>query len=272
MGENIFVTADGKNDNIYVYHQEPAEVVMANREDINSLTSLEEANLPGIYILIGDNRRYIGQAATSVISRLSQHHKDKDWWTNVIFFGREDGHLAKSQTDYLEKKLIDLFQQTTFDIDNSTQGNQSYIDKLSKAQADNLWSIVQEILLDVVNIDLFENENQIVDENTDQINCYVIKDNQGNEFSDSSMRSVFVKMVTNYYNSFKDQLSKLIVSDKPTTINILGTKESISKSGYKLTREISDGIFLYVNFSKQDIIKKISYISDILGIKITCNF
>ncbi|VEI46038.1 Uncharacterised protein [Actinobacillus equuli] len=45
------------------------------------------------------------------------------------FFGREDGHLDKSQTDYLEKKLIEAFQKTDLTLDNVTSGNTSFIEK-----------------------------------------------------------------------------------------------------------------------------------------------
>ncbi|MDP0229195.1 GIY-YIG nuclease family protein, partial [Glaesserella parasuis] len=79
-----------------------------------ALKYLEEANKAGIYILLGENQRYVGQASNKIYERLAAHHLDenKSWWNQIIFFGREDGHLDKSQTDYLEKRLIEAFKKT----------------------------------------------------------------------------------------------------------------------------------------------------------------
>ncbi|MCP1659762.1 GIY-YIG nuclease family protein [Neisseria perflava] len=137
MVTHTVIVSDRGRDNITVYTQEPAFFAIADREDMNALKRLEEANRAGIYILLGDNIRYVGQASRSVYDRLHTHVKaqDKTWWNKVIFFGREDGHLDKSQTDYLEKLLIEQFAQTDLTLDNANIGNTSYIEKTSKIKA-----------------------------------------------------------------------------------------------------------------------------------------
>ncbi len=105
------IVSDRSKDNITVYTKEPVFLAIADREDLKVLKDLEEANKAGIYILLGENQRYVGQASGKIYDRLKQHNEQKDWWNKIIFFGREDGRLDKSQTDYLEKKLIDEFKK-----------------------------------------------------------------------------------------------------------------------------------------------------------------
>lgn len=79
--------------------------------DFSYLKEQEFSNYPAVYVLIGGNRRYVGQAAGQTIStRLSQHftNEKKDWVDSVLFFSRTDGKLSKADTDYLWKRLIQI--------------------------------------------------------------------------------------------------------------------------------------------------------------------
>ncbi|STZ76655.1 Uncharacterised protein [Bergeriella denitrificans] len=49
MVTHTVIVSDRSRDNIKVYTKEPAFFVIADREDINSLRNLEEANRAGIY-------------------------------------------------------------------------------------------------------------------------------------------------------------------------------------------------------------------------------
>lgn len=95
MPKHVFVKHETLNDNIVIYYDEPAFVVTADRSDMAKLGSLEESRKPGIYVLVGDNKRYVGQASGEILSRLIRHNENKDWWHSLIFFGREDSHLNK---------------------------------------------------------------------------------------------------------------------------------------------------------------------------------
>nr|WP_243637940.1 GIY-YIG nuclease family protein [Vagococcus bubulae] len=115
-------------------------------------------NYPAVYVLIGGNKRYVGQATGQSISlRLSQHFlkEDKAWVESVLFFARSDGKMSKAVTDYLERRLIQDFQEKSdYEMMNSTTGNSSYIDKLQKAKSDQLYGTVFEIIDEIANIDL----------------------------------------------------------------------------------------------------------------------
>lgn len=69
---------------------------------------------------------------------------------------RTDGKLSKTDTDYLERRLVqDFTDRSDYQMKNSTIGNKSYIGKLSKDQSDQLYETVFEIIDNIANIDLF---------------------------------------------------------------------------------------------------------------------
>ncbi|MGO2786745.1 MAG: GIY-YIG nuclease family protein, partial [Enterococcus faecalis] len=167
--KQIFIFSDTQKDNISYFEREPAILVSMSRSDLPYLKEQDFSNYPAVYVLIGGNKRYVGQAAGQSISlRLSQHFlkEDKAWVESVLFFTRADGKMSKAGTDYLEKRLIQDFQEKSdYEMMNSTAGNTSYIDKLQKAKSDQLYDTVFEIIDEIANIDLFgtseDSETQI---------------------------------------------------------------------------------------------------------------
>ena len=49
-------------------------MVIANKDDLSSIQLIDESKKPGIYILLGGDKRYIGQASNAIFSRLQQHY------------------------------------------------------------------------------------------------------------------------------------------------------------------------------------------------------
>lgn len=112
--KQIFIFSDTQKDNISYFEREPAILVSMSRSDLPYLKEQDFSNYPAVYVLIGGNKRYVGQAAGQSISlRLSQHFlkEDKAWVESVLFFTRADGKMSKADTDYLEKRLIQDFQE-----------------------------------------------------------------------------------------------------------------------------------------------------------------
>lgn len=272
MTKHIIIASDRKKNNISVYSQEPAVVVIADRDDMNSLRILEEANQAGIYILISEDKRYVGQASNKIYERLVQHDKKKEWWSKVIFFGREDGHLDKSQTDYLEQKLIREFESTEFVLDNGTIGNSSYIDRPSKIRADNVWDTVQEILEEVANINLFQKElveQSDENENSDEKE-FVITDSNGNKFLDKSARANYIHLVKHYLfdKDYQDSVFRLVVKDKPNSGTLLGIQKNVLPSGRATTVELMENVFLYTHFSTKARKKAVQKFAEQIGITV----
>lgn len=282
LTKHIIITSDRKKNNVSVYSQEPAVVVVADREDMNSLKVLDEANQAGIYILIGETQRYVGQASNEVYRRLVKHDNDqaKKWWTKVIFFGREDGRLDKSQTDYLEKKLIDLYLQTNFKVENGTIGNDSYIDKVSRINADNIWYIVQEILEEVANINLFDStqieecDKPVVAKTSDAEHVFTIRDANGNEFVNTSAQGNYIEFVRAYYHNpeYHEHVARLVVQEKATSVNILGSEKNIVPSGQINTIKLDTNVYLYKNYSTRRRKVILEKFADQIGVKVEINW
>ncbi len=208
-----------------------------------------------------------GKSAEKIYDRLITHNDNKDWWSKIIFFGREDGHLDKSQTDYLEKKLIEAFQKTDLTLDNATSGNTSFIEKTSKIKADNVWNIAQEILDEVAHINIFESyvaeeeENQTaqiyIELDKHKISGKSYRDNQKNFF-------LFLLKQPKYRSLVED----FCLNGKPTASYCIGSEPSLRPNGMKYTTQLEEGIYLYINLSAKGLRKAIQNFADATGLKV----
>lgn len=270
MPNHIFVNRESGNDKISIFYDEPVFVVITNKDDFQTLQLIEESKKPGIYILLGDSKRYIGQASNAIFTRLNQHYINKVWWNKLIFFGREDGHLSKAQLDLLERKIIEKMTFAGVDLDNSTQGNQSYIDKLSKFSSLSLLDTVERLLVDIANIDLFsieENERDI-EHSTSITNKDIVSILFGeSRYTGNSYREVFTKLIEKLVLSSEiKNLTDIIINSEPNTVQILGTKSRTSGKGKKLTTPIaSSKYYVYTNFSKEGLYNKINKLAKLTG-------
>ena len=61
--KQIFITTNRQKDNISFYENEPAILVTLDKADLPYLKEQEFSAFPAIYVLIGNNKRYIGQTA-----------------------------------------------------------------------------------------------------------------------------------------------------------------------------------------------------------------
>ncbi|WP_308718718.1 hypothetical protein [Lactiplantibacillus plantarum] len=93
-------------------------MVIANKDDLTSIQLIDESKKPGIYILLGDDKRYIGQASNAIFNRLQQHYINKPWWNKLIFFGREDGHLSKALPvrSASKRKIIEKMKRAEIEL------------------------------------------------------------------------------------------------------------------------------------------------------------
>lgn len=273
MTRHIFVNRESANDNISIFYDEPSFIVVANRSDLPKINLLEESRKPGIYILMSESKRYVGQASGSIFSRIQQHDLNKKWWHKVIFFGREDGHLNKAQLDFIEAKLINDFIQSDFELDNNTHGNRSYIDKLSKISANSLLSRIDETLREVANITLFDKVlDEVVEKRATGDEHTVIF--LGKKFSNKSARKILLEVIKATINAgYVNRLTSITSDSEPSTTKFLGTENRISANGTRLSNPIAGTpYYLYVTFSTEAIQKKLEIISQLTNQKIDMNF
>ena len=272
--KQIFIFSETQKDNISYFEREPAILVSMSRSDLPYLKEQDFSNYPAVYVLIGGNKRYVGQAAGQSISlRLSQHFlkEDKAWVESVLFFTRVDGKMSKADTDYLEKRLIQDFQEKSdYEMMNSTAGNTSYIDKLQKAKSDQLYDTVFEIIDEIANIDLFgtseDSETQIYEFSSS--GQYEIE-YDGKKISSKSARGLLVDFVSQLFadGNYNNQLQELIVDETPSFAMILGRKPSMY-NGRPNSARVADGVWVYANFNKKNVRIKIDKLARQLGIPV----
>lgn len=249
MVTHTVIVSDRSKDNITVYTKEPVFLAIADREDLKVLKDLEEANKAGIYILLGENRRYVGQARGKIYARLKQHNNQKEWWNKIIFFGREDGRLDKSQTDYLEKKLIDEFKKMGLNLDNDISGNVSFIDKTNKIKADNVWNIAQEIMDEVAHIHLFESYFSEEENHTQQIYIEL----EGHKIAGKSYRDnqkLFFSFLLKE-PKYRELVEDFCLNGKPTPSHCLGSEPSLRPNGMNYTTSLQT-IFTFILICRQN--------------------
>ena len=168
-----------------------------------TVTQLEEAKIPGIYILYADNKIYIGQAANNVISRIRQHDKNKSWWNNVVIFGREDSQLDKSQLDYMERTLIERFVSAGYDVDNNNEGNKSVIFTYQKGISQALLSSVNDILQYFLGMTIKPQKKL-----RNSVNNAIRKHSIGTTIENNTGLKIHEKSVKQAYNSYVSEVLK----------------------------------------------------------------
>jgi hypothetical protein len=94
------------------------QAIVCPRTRVAELKGWEEAQRPGVYLLVGDDPEgtrplvYIGEAE-HVLDRLKQHVADekKDFWDQVVLFTSKDANLTKAHVKYLESRIVELVRE-----------------------------------------------------------------------------------------------------------------------------------------------------------------
>lgn len=79
------------------------------RIKIKDCSDWDDLKNTGVYLLLGKDEEgtdlvYIGEAET-ILTRLSLHLHQKDFWNEAIVFVSKDDNLNKAHTKYLENRL-----------------------------------------------------------------------------------------------------------------------------------------------------------------------
>lgn len=94
------------------------QAVVCPRARMAELKAWEEAQRPGVYLLVGDDPEgtrpliYVGEAE-HVLDRLRQHVADekKEFWDQVVLFTSKDANLTKAHVKYLESRIVELARE-----------------------------------------------------------------------------------------------------------------------------------------------------------------
>jgi hypothetical protein len=272
-------------DSVRVYTEDPSVLVISDREDLSILKEIPEASRAGIYILMGEDNRYVGQASSSVWARINSHNKNKDWWNRVLFFSRVDGHLDKSQLDYLESKLIRQFAASGFNVDNKDSGNSSYIGPYQRGQAENLLSTVEAILAKDIGLDIFsrksrsrnvsviskavENVKTVFDEATsiesselsessEDFKLLLISETAG-KLESNSWRQLYIKYFGYHWAANRNLLEVDAESHRVSITN------EVEEEKLRLHKPLDETYSLYVNYSRSEMEKRLRRVSIAVG-------
>ena len=109
------------------------QVVLLPRAQLDFACSRGELANVGLYFLIGDSESgnipqlYIGEAEDCA-TRLKQHNKSKDWWTNAMVCISKTAGFTKSHVKYLEWYCHQEAEAAgRFKVDNSTVPTKSHV-------------------------------------------------------------------------------------------------------------------------------------------------
>lgn len=127
----------------------------------------EELKRTGVYILWGPPEDdglpqvYVGEG-DSVVARLDQHYRNKDFWTQAVVFSSKDANLNKAHVQYIESRLIELAQRAKrCRLDNGNAPQQPNLSDADRADAEAFLEDVL-LLLPLVGANFFEEWKQKV--------------------------------------------------------------------------------------------------------------
>jgi hypothetical protein len=99
----------------------------------------QDLSSTGVYLLFGKDdagkeQVYIGEAE-SILKRLNQQLKQKDFWNEAIVFISKDENLNKALVKYLENRLYEIAKfSNRYTVENSIVPTQSSISESDKAE------------------------------------------------------------------------------------------------------------------------------------------
>ena len=105
------------------------ELYFSPRDASNELLKNEACKKFGVYLLLSQEKIYVGQAK-DLSRRIKQHLEQKLWWDKVILLTTSNDSLNKSDIDYLENVLIQKASSLTIERDNRQNGNAPKVDEI----------------------------------------------------------------------------------------------------------------------------------------------
>jgi len=122
----------------------PGKAVVFPRELLGEVKGRREYQQPGVYLLSGGKKLYIGEG-DPLGDRLSDHARRKSFWKKAVFFTAEGGRLNKAHVQFLESKLVSLAKNAGLaELDNENQPTPPALSEEEYASAENF---LREILL-----------------------------------------------------------------------------------------------------------------------------
>lgn len=124
----------------------PGKAIIFPREALSEARLRPEFGRPGVYLLIGDQKLYIGEG-DPVGKRLDDHARRKPFWTRAVFFTAEAGRLHKAHIQHLEARLVGLAKKAgRVELDNGNTPELPELSEEERAFAENFLEAIQQTL------------------------------------------------------------------------------------------------------------------------------
>lgn len=124
------------------------QAIACPRNRLNELKNWPESAKPGIYFLFegrfSDSKplAYVGESE-NVAERLTNHDRNKEFWSEVVIFTSKDSNLTKAHIKYLESSLVNLSKNADrYQLEN---GNTPPESSLPRADRDAMEEFVENI-------------------------------------------------------------------------------------------------------------------------------
>ena len=142
------------------------------RADYQVVRLRAEMMRTGVYVLIGPDedghrsvRAYIGEGET-VRSRLDQHFRERDFWTDAYVLTTTDNSLNKAQIRYLESRLLEVAREVdSAALDNGTAPSPTWLSEPDEAVMDSYLDYGL-ALLPLLGVAMFELVDQTLEPRT----------------------------------------------------------------------------------------------------------
>ena len=196
------------------------KAVCAPRTELGDLIKREELNRPGVYILSGtdsdtqESLLYIGEA-DSIVKRI-KHHRNKEFWVNIVVFVSKDENLTKAHSKYLEGELIKKVTAIGRTKVANTQSSGARLSEADMASMDVFLNNMYQ-LLPILGIDSFRTSEDKTTEEEELLFCK-IKGLQATGKRSTSGFTVFKK-------------SQAVLEHRPSARAFRVLRENLIKSG-----------------------------------------
>lgn len=134
------------------------------RIKIKECSDRDDLKNTGVYLLLGkdedgSDQVYIGEAET-ILTRLSQHLNQKDFWNETIVFVSKDDNLNKAHIKYLENRLHEIATNVKrYKIENNIIPTQSSISESDKSEMEEYLENIK-VLVNALGHKLFEGKRE----------------------------------------------------------------------------------------------------------------
>lgn len=185
--------------------------------------------------------------------------------------------MNKAQMDYLEKRLIHEVDDLFLDLDNIQQGNDSFIDKMDRLRADDLYRNCIDALAYLPGADVFgvAESTRVVSPDIPD-GHYVVFSSDGHLFSNDNIQELWYSIIRHYLVfdpvAYTRLLNFALVDAPVSVINFIGDTHAY-KNNKKLSSDVVgvDDFVVYTAMTVYEVRDQLLVLGEIIDVTFTLN-